>query len=103
MDTLREILMQELEKYAGKAFNGYSYLTVSSDQSHFVITSVGNVRGQRIVNTAMIVQLFGNKIVIDRDIYDKQLVDALEQAGIPRAQIILAYAGEPVPESVSST
>jgi hypothetical protein len=99
MDTLRTILIQELEKYAGKAFNGYSYLAVSSDQSQFVITSVGNVRGQRIVNTAMIVQLLGSFVVIDRDIFDKPLVDALLQAGIPRSQIILAYAGEPVPET----
>lgn len=100
MDTIREILIRELEKYAGKAFNGYSYLTASSDQSHFVITSVGYIRGQRIVNTAMIVQLLNDQIVIDRDIYDKQLVDALLQVGVPRSQIILAYAGEPVPESV---
>lgn len=30
---------------------------------------------------------------------NKPLVDALMQAGIPRAQIILGYAGEAVPES----
>lgn len=100
MSSVQKILRQELEKYTGKAFNGYSYLTASSDQRHFVITSVGNVRGQRIVNTAIIVQLVDDKIVIDRDIYDKQLVDALLQAGVPREKIILAYAGEPVPETV---
>jgi len=48
----------------------------------------------------MIVEIVSNKIVIDRDIYDKQLVGALLQAGVPREQIILAYAGEPVPETV---
>jgi XisI protein len=100
VDTIREILIRELEKYTGKAFNGYSFLAVSRDQAHFVITSVGYVRGQRIVNTAMIVEIVSNKIVIDRDIYDKQLVDALLQASVPREQIILAYAGEPVPETV---
>jgi hypothetical protein len=98
MDTLQEILTRELEKYTGKAFNGYSYLATSSDGVHFVVTSIGYVREQRIVNTALLVQLLGDKVVIDRDIYDKQLVDALIQAGIPRSQIILAYAGEPVPE-----
>jgi uncharacterized protein (UPF0218 family) len=99
MDTLRETLIREIEKYAGKAFNGYSYLTTNDDQTHFVITSVGDVRGKRIVNTAMIVEIINDKIVIDRDIYDKQLVDALLQAGVPRKQIILAYAGESVPET----
>ncbi len=100
MDAIRDILIRELEKYTGKAFNGYSYLTVSKDQAHFVITSIGYVRGERIVNTAIVAQLIGETIIIDRDIYDKQLVDALLQAGIPRENIILAYAGEPVPETM---
>jgi hypothetical protein len=100
MDTTRVILIRELEKYSGKAFNGFSYLDVNSEQNHYVITSVGRIRDQRIVNTAIIVQIINDKIVIDRDIFDKPLVDALLQAGIPRSQIILAYAGELVPESV---
>jgi hypothetical protein len=39
------------------------------------------------------------QIVIEMDDSNKPLVDALLQAGIPRSKIILAYAGEPVPES----
>jgi len=100
MDTLRQILIQELEKYAGKAFNGYSYLTMSRDQTRFVITSIGDVRGDRVVNTAIVAQIVDDTIVIDWDIYDKPLVDALLQAGIPRDKIVLAYAGEPSPEGV---
>jgi hypothetical protein len=99
MDTTRLILIRELEKYSGKAFNGYSYLDANNEQNHFVITSVGHVRDRRVVNTAIIVQLVNDTIIIDRDIFDKPLVDALLQAGIPRSQIILAYAGESVPES----
>jgi hypothetical protein len=99
MDTTRETLIRELEKYAGRAFNGYSYLDSNSDQTHFVITSVGQIRERRVVNTAIIVQLINNKIIIDRDIFDKPLVEALVQAGIPRSQIVLAYAGEPVSET----
>ena len=100
MDRLRETLIAVLEGYTGKAFNGYSYLTSSTDQRHFVVTSVGMVQGQRIVNSGLVVQLSGDTIIIDRDINNKPLVDALVQAGIPRTQIILAYAGEPAPESV---
>ena len=98
MDTARIILVRELEKYSGKAFNGYSYLDANSEQTHFVITSVGHIHDRRIVNTALIVQLINDTIIIDRDIFDKPLVDALLQAGVPRSQIILSYAGEPVPE-----
>ena len=99
MDTTRAILIQELEKYAGRAYNGYSYLTSNHEQTHFVITSIGQIRGKRVVNTAIIAHLVNGTIIIDRDIFDKPLVDALVDAGIPRSQIILAYAGEPVPES----
>src|SRR4051794_30649203 len=100
MDKLKETLIKVLESYTGKAFNGYSYMTSSADQKHFVVTSVGNVKDQRIVNIGLIVQFIDDVIIIDRDINNKPLVDALLQAGVPRSRIILAYAGEPVPESV---
>jgi hypothetical protein len=98
MDRLRENLIAVLEGYTGQAFNGYSYLTSSADQRHFVVTSVGTVQGKRIVNTGLVVQLSDDTIIIDRDINNKPLVDALIEVGIPRSQIVLAYAGEPVPE-----
>jgi hypothetical protein len=101
MDTLKETLIHVLEGYTGKAFNGYSYLTSSPDQQHFVVTSVGHVQGKRVVNTGLVVQCINNSIIIDCDVNNKSLVDALLQAGIPRSQIILAYAGEPVPEAVA--
>lgn len=100
MDKLTETLINVLEGYTGKAFNGYSYLTSSADQQHFVVTSVGYVRGQRVVNIGLVVQIVNNQIVIDKDINNKPLVDALLQAGVLRSQIILAYAGEPVPVTV---
>ena len=98
MDNIKGALIKALEGYTGKAFNGYSYLTSSGDQQHFVVTSVGIVQGQRIVNIGLIVQFVHDTIIIDRDINSKPLVDALVQLGIPREKIILAYAGEPVPE-----
>jgi hypothetical protein len=97
---LKVTLVNLLEGYTGKAFNGYSYMTSSVDQQHFVVTSVGYVHGQRVVNTGLVVQFINNMIIIDHDINNKPLVDALIQAGVSRDQIILTYAGEPVPESV---
>src|SRR5258708_14282843 len=99
MDTLKDTLIKALEGYTGKGLNAYSYLTSSVDQQHFVVTSVGQVRGQRVVNMGLVVQFINDMIIIDQDINNKPLVDALLQAGIPRKNIILAYAGEPVPEA----
>lgn len=99
MDTIKAPLIREIEAYTGEALNGYVFLTNNLEQTRFVLTAVGTVRGKRIVNTALVVQIIGEKIIIEQDTNSKPLVDALLQIGVPRSQIILAYAGEPVPES----
>lgn len=98
VNMLRETLNQTLQSYAGKALNGYSYLTTSADGDVFTVVSVARFGDERIVDTGLVARLVGDKIVIEHDINDKPLVDALMQAGIPRSQIILAYMGEASPE-----
>ncbi|MCC6613055.1 MAG: XisI protein [Anaerolineae bacterium] len=98
MDSLKETLKSVMATYAKKGFNGYTYLTTSADGDQLVVTGVGNTRSGRVVSTALVAQIIGDSIVIECDNTNKPLVDALLDAGIPREQIILAYAGEPVPE-----
>ena len=64
MDRRSVTLVAVLESYTGNAFNGYSYLTTSADQRHYVVTSIGIVRGKRIVNTGLVVQLSDNTVII---------------------------------------
>jgi hypothetical protein len=45
------------------------------------------------------VRIVDDLIIVERDQNDKILKDALIQAGVPREKIILAYSGEPVPET----
>jgi hypothetical protein len=52
----------------------------------------------RFTATSIVVHLRGDTLIIEHDDNDRPLVDALVRAGIPRSKIILAYAGEPVPE-----
>jgi hypothetical protein len=98
MDRLTEVLKQTMSGYTGEALNGYSYLTSSDDQQIFTVVSVGQVRDKRIVETGLIARVIGGQIVIERDVNDKPLVDALMQNGLPRNLIVLTYAGEAVPE-----
>ena len=100
MDKLKETLQNVMKGYAGKGLNGYSYMTRSDDGQFFTVVSVGQVRGKQIVETGLAVHLIDDKIIIERDVNDKILADALLQAGVPREQIILAYAGETVEEAV---
>jgi hypothetical protein len=88
-----------MEGYAGKGLNGYTYLTKSPDGQVFTVVGIAEVRGERIVHTGLVVRLADNRVIIEHDANDKQLVDALMQAGISRSQIVLAYAGESVEEA----
>ena len=99
MDTLRDILHRTMKGYAGRALNGYSYLMSSGDGTVFAIVSVGHVRDRRIVDTGLVARLMGERIIVEHDVNDKPLVDALVEAGVQRGQIVLAYAGESVEEA----
>jgi hypothetical protein len=98
MDTkhLKATLVDVLKGYAGEAGNGYSYLTHTDDGKLFTVISVAQIDDQHVVDTDLVVRLQNDVIVIERDVNDKILLDALVQAGVPREQIIPAYAGEPV-------
>lgn len=99
MDRLTAAIHEAVSTYVGRGVNGYSYLIADAVQPAWTIIFVLNFNGQRIVRSGLIVRLLGETILIEQDDNDPPLVDALLQAGIPRSQIILAYAGEPVPES----
>ena len=63
----------------------------------FAIVSVAQVKNKRVVNAGLVVRLDNDQIIIESDINDKPLVDALVQAGIPRNQITLVYDNETLP------
>ena len=96
MDTLKATLRMAMTAYARKGLNSQSYLTHSDDETIFSIVTVMSGKTESFLS--MLVRLLPETIVIEHDQNSKPLVDALVQAGIPREQIILAYAGEPVPE-----
>lgn len=101
MDRLNTLLKVCLEGYTGRALNGYSYLTSSADDRKHTVISVGQLPDKRIVDASLIVHVVGDRIVIERDVNDRPLVDTLQQAGVERQQIILAYVGEPVDEQIA--
>ncbi|HXT36197.1 MAG TPA: element excision factor XisI family protein [Chloroflexota bacterium] len=99
MDTLSNTVKYAMLGYAGQALNGWSYLTSSDDQSLFTILSVGQAGGQHIVDTGLVVLIRSGRVIIERDVNDRPLVDVLIADGIPRDRIVLAYAGESADEA----
>lgn len=98
MDRLTAILKETMIGYTGKALNGYSYLTSNEEQRLFTVVSVGYLPDKRIVETDLIAPVVGEQIIIELDLNNKLSFEGLIQQGIPRSQIVPAYAGEPVPE-----
>ncbi len=99
METLQQTLKAVMMGYTGRGLNVESFLTASDDGRLLTVVSIGQIRGETVVDSGLVVRLIGDRIVIDRDNNSKPLVDALLQAGVPREQIVLAYAGETIPHA----
>jgi hypothetical protein len=107
MENLAQVLSQEVRKYAGSGWGANLRLfPILDDNNHtYTVIAVDNPRNDKIYSdpdsTGIVVfaRIVDNKIVIETDNTDKQLVDALLQQSVPREQIILAYADEPAPDT----
>ena len=101
MDSLTNkmsIIRKVISDYAQPPVNGHSDLTQSPDGRVFTVVDIYEYQGKRYADAGLIVRITDAHIIVECDMNNKPLVDALVQAGIARNQIILAYAGEPVQE-----
>jgi hypothetical protein len=101
MDKALEVLKDELAIYSQNPLNGISFLTTYEDQAQtvYAIVSITQQQGKHHTGMSMLVRLKGDCIIIERDMTNKMLVDALLQKGVPRDRIVLAYEGEKVEEA----
>lgn len=99
MDTriLKEILIEEMQKFAGEGLNAYSYLTENEVENLYAIVDIADVRGKRIIGTVLVARLQDDKIIIELDHNNKLLVDALKARDVPDNQIVLAYQNNTIP------
>jgi len=99
MDTVIATLKAEIEKYAVRGYNSVSRLIEDSANKFFAVITTVIEPNKRYSFLDLYARIVGEKIVIEHDANSKPLYEALMQAGISREQIILAYAGEPVPDT----
>lgn len=95
--TLKQILIEEMQKYAGEGLNAYSYLTENEAEGVYTIVDIANVRGKRIIGTVLVARVQDDKIIIELDHNNKPLVDALYARAISEQQIVLAYKNNVIP------
>jgi hypothetical protein len=93
---LNAIVRDVVQGYVRPSPNATMYFLDNHEQAAYAAISVPHAvpNVTRVVAMAHVV---GDKVVIDTDISNKPLYEALLQAGIPQQQIVLAYQGEKVP------
>lgn len=93
---------REVDLYSGNGTGGKSYAVFDDEHQTYLVVAVPDQWKDRPAWVVVMARVVGDIVIIDEDTTDKPLVDALMiNGGIPREQIILAYAGETLPEQAS--
>jgi hypothetical protein len=101
MDGLKEIIRAEVAAYAGngRGANVIAFPILDDERQTYAVIAVDYPTREEIALVVVLARIVGEQIVIEEDTTDKKLVAALLQRGIPRSQIVLAYANEPIPDA----
>jgi hypothetical protein len=94
--TTSQIVSREVRKYAfdGKGTNTRLFPLLDDTHQTYGVLSVGYpMRGDDALVVVM-ARVMNDTVIIEEDTTTTPLVDALIAKGIPRAKIVLAYAGE---------
>ncbi|MBA3874115.1 MAG: XisI protein [Anaerolineae bacterium] len=100
---LIHIVQYEVDDYAkGTTFGGITYPISDAERQTYSVIIVPDVPRKYKAGVVVVARVLNDKVIIDEDITDRPLWEELVRAGIPREQIILAYAGEKAPEPPES-
>ena len=101
MDTLKQTLREEVKKYAagGRGINVLLFAILDDEQRIYAVNAVDYPERKDVADVVVLARLVDDVIVIEEDMTDKKLVDALMQRDISRDKIVLAYQGEPIPDA----
>src|SRR5690349_6295261 len=98
--TLAHIVQHEVELYnEGGTYKAQTFALSDGKRQTYAVIVVPDLPRPFPARVVVMARVVGDYVVIDEDTTDKPLVDALMiNGGIPREQIVLAYAGETLPE-----
>lgn len=90
---LTAVVRQVVKDYVWDQDDSKAYLLENAAHSMIAVLVVPNDKPQQSL-TILAARIEGDKVIIETDLTDKPLFQALERAGLPREQIVCAYAGE---------
>jgi XisI protein len=97
---LTTIVQREVEDYAtGDWWEADAYAVSDKERNIYTVVVVPAYPRKFKAGLVVMARIIGDSVIIDHDTTDRPLFRELVAAGIPREQLILAYAGETVPEN----
>jgi len=102
MADLAAILKKAVSWYAAGGANVKTFAVSNEEQQVYAVLVVDSPIRKQEAGIVVLARLVNDKIIIEEDTTDRPLVNALIEAGIPREQIVLAYAGDSIPEPHTS-
>ncbi len=100
LTNLDDATRREVEKYVGYSPQEYLYALIDSDHHSYAVVGIPTWPRTLSASIVVMARVVGDHIVIEEDTTDKPLYEALmANMGVPRDQIILAYAGEQLPDA----
>jgi hypothetical protein len=104
VNEIQAILRQAVADYSGPAFKAKTYYVEDQKQHIYIVVIVPDDNYPLNIKAGVVVmaRIVGDRVVIDEDTTDRPLYEELMRQGIPREQIVLAYAGETIPDKDST-
>jgi hypothetical protein len=98
--NLEAAARSEVEKYVGLSSQERLFPLFDAQRHTYAVVGVPKWPSDLQTSIVVLARVVDQWIVIEEDTTDKPLYEALMgNAGVPREQIILAYAGEKLPET----
>lgn len=104
MENLRvnvaQIVQDLIEDYAngGGWAKARGYAISDAQRGIYSVLAIPDYPRKFPAGIVILARVTDYEVIIEQDITDRPLWEALVRAGIPREQIILTYAGEPLPD-----
>jgi hypothetical protein len=99
MDTLKETLKKTVWEYAGGGNNLQTFPVLNEEAQVYSVLVINTPVRTLSAGIVVMARIVDQHIIIEEDITDRPLYEALMARGIPRERIILAYVGESLPEA----
>ncbi len=88
MASITDVVKDVVFKYASGGLDLRMYALSNEDERVYAANVIDAPRRNRPAAVVVLARVEDNKVIIEEDITDRPLVEALVKAGVPREQII---------------